>query len=175
MYRKTKNFTISIILVSTNLCLAQHRNLSSDTLLHRIKVMYILNFPDKMPVMTENAVVDPQKVEGMDNLLDSGSVNIANLLHVSLISVLKIKRGTRLLTLNEVFNSYSIPPQCRSWPIKLDDEVIDYPETLFISQNQIDNVIVVKQGKNRFVRIILKGYLEIKKEKKKNEVRMGNN
>jgi hypothetical protein len=126
------------------------------------KFFYIINFYDKPPVATENAFIDPQSTLAWYHLPDSVK-EVRSLLNVDIIYVIKLKPNTKLLTLNQFFDEYRIQQKFRKLHVMVDDDIIDYPETMFISQNQIDKVKIIRGAKGSYIRIILKGYYESKK------------
>ncbi len=162
-------YLAGIFLLNTYLSFGQANNLSKDTIKTKFKFLYIMRFADKVPVATENNFIDPMKVDSMDAVPDSASKEICRLLKIDGIIVLKIAPKTKVLTLNDVFDLYKIQSRYRKLLIKVDDRVRDYPETILISKNQIDEVKIVKR---HYINIILKGYYKIKKEDKKGGIRI---
>ena len=67
------------------------------------------------------------------------------------------------MTLSDVFDLYNVQYKFRNRKIIIDDEEIVYPETLFISKDEIDKLTVINAGTNSTIQILLKGYTKRKK------------
>jgi hypothetical protein len=161
---KKNVYTIMVFMVIAHFCFGRAKNILADTLKADPVFLYILNFSDGSSVVTKNAFIDPQRTTSWYHLSDSASKEVCKLLKVDMVYVIKLMPGTRVLTLNELFDFYGIAYKFRKLSIRVDDDVISYPETILISRNQIDNVKVVNGTKGQFIRIILKGYFGVKKE-----------
>jgi len=164
---KKKIYLTSILFIMAYLCFAQTYQVPSDTIKTKFKFLYIIEFADKPPIATENAFINEMRVISRDELPDSSSREICHLLKIDGVIILKLMPKTKVLTLNELFDLYKIKTKYKKPIIKLDDETIDYPETLLISQSELDGVKIVNSRKGYYINIILKDYYKVKEENKK--------
>jgi hypothetical protein len=137
-------YLITIFLAIAKLSFAVGNHLTTDTIKAKYKEFYIIEFDDQMPVVTRNAFIDPKRIAHLGTLSDSSNSEISKLLKVDFVLVVKLKPNTKLLTFNEILDLYKIRVKDIWCPVILDDEKIDHPETILISQNQIEKVAVVK-------------------------------
>ncbi|MEO7214965.1 hypothetical protein [Mucilaginibacter sp.] len=137
------------------------------------RVFYIIyTSKDKPPLYTTNYYGDPQRTVTMSPLQEPAFEKVCQFLKVNGMVTITLAPGTQLLTFGELLNVYKIPQKPYSkLPVFIDNERIDNPETILISINQIDNVKIA--GKRKSIYIILKGYYEDIKERKKN-IKKGN-
>jgi hypothetical protein len=153
-------FLAFVFLIAENRCYGKIQIfIHDDTLPH--KSLKIIIFDDNRSVCTQNEFIDPTKVVSGNLMPDSSSKEVCQLLNVDVVIVLKLKPGTKLLTLNNVFNLYKINLNDRNLPVEVDEKKVDFPETMLISQNQIDFVKVINHRK---ISIILKDYYETIRE-----------
>jgi hypothetical protein len=161
---KKKSLVTGILTAFAHVCLCQVNHLSSDSINREIKYLYIIDFPDKPPIATENAFIATSKIVNMKLLPDSQSKAVCELLKIDKILVLSVRYDTRLLTLDQIFNLYKIQTKYRKLSVRVDDETIENPETLLISEGQIDGVKIIKSLKGDYMSVILKYYYRDKKE-----------
>jgi hypothetical protein len=167
---RKKIYLILSFFTITHLCFSQAIHLSKDTLPYTFRYLYILEFYNKPTVVTKNAFVDMTKVDTVYSLPDSESITICHLLNVTAVFVMRLKHDAKSLTLNEIFSFYNIAPRNRKLLIKINDQPIDFPETILVSEGVIDRVKISKGYSGSYINIILKGYLEAKKAFKKGGV-----
>ena len=130
----------------------------------KVNFLYIVDFHDKPPVSTVNVFVDPSERDTIYKLPQIQSKEVCRLLKIDGILYVKLKLGTRLLTLNDVFVLYNIPVKFRKYRIKINDMEINSPESLLISTNIISKVKLDKTSPNNYINIIEKGYYNDKRE-----------
>jgi hypothetical protein len=157
---KKKIYITSIFFVTAHFCFGQTGHLPVDTfVLRHFKYLYIVEFSDRTPIATENSFIYP---DSFDVVPKSQSSAICKLLKIDDIVILKVGPKTEVLTLNGLFNRYKIPAQYRNWPVRVDDEIVNDPETMLISTEGIDQVKIQKAPKSRCINIILQGYYKDK-------------
>jgi len=168
---KQKYYLIAVLFILTRMSSAQTVHGSDNSSKTKFKFLYVIKFPDKASVATENAFVAPSQQDSSYALRSNENDKLSQLLKTDGIIVIKLKPGIKLLTLNDVFDLYHV--QSRFWKsrIVIDDEVIEHPETLFISQKEIEKLTVVKSGNFHDIKILLKGYNLLKKSESENEFR----
>jgi len=157
-----KIYLVGTFLMILTLCYAKTNQTSNDTVRTKFKILSIVRFHDKPPIATANAFIDELRIASREDVPSALSLEICHLLKVDGVIVLKLLPKTKVLTLNEVFDIYKIQTINRKLIIKVDETVLDYPETLLVSQNQIEKVEIIK---GRYIHIILKGYYEKEKER----------
>ncbi len=155
-----KTIFLAFIFFISARCYSKIQAVIHDDTIRR-KSLKIIIFDRNQAISTQNEFIDPARLVSGDLMPDSSSKEICRLLNIDAVIVYKLKAGTKLLTLNDVFNLYKINLSDRTLPVEVDEIKIDYPETMLISQNQIDFVKVVKHRK---ITIILKDYYETIKE-----------
>src|SRR6185437_3452906 len=161
---KYKVFLTAIFFLATHLGSGYAVNLASDTTKQKFKFLYIVKFNNRRPFATENAFIDPRELDSIEDVAYPKFAEDCHLLEVDNFLVLKIHPNAKILTLNEFFNLYKVQDKYRNFSIMVDNELIDYPETILISKNQIDNVKIIKDIRGNYISIILKGHYELKKK-----------
>jgi hypothetical protein len=164
------NMNLKIILICF-LCMITHKAVSqsnqevSTSRQRYYTFLYVLKQLNKKPIATENASPDPQQIDDDETLSDSSSSSLCRMLKVDYIRVLTLKPNTKLLTLSEVFDLYKIDARYRKLPVKLESTpILNFPESLLISKNQIESVKVIKSNKGNYILITRTGTEELKKE-----------
>jgi hypothetical protein len=125
--------------------------------------LYIVSLNTNNPMVTRNAYISPSEKDTSYALKTSTSSEICKLLKVNRIIFIRAKPSAKILTLNKVFNLYNIPNNLRKLRIKINDNFIEYPETLLISLKEIESVQILKNANPYYIHITEKGYLESKK------------
>ena len=165
---KKRNYITGIFFAICHLCLGQTNGMPADTfVLRHFKYLYIVQFSDRPPVATENVFIDPLKIENIDRLPDVQCSAICQLLKIDGVVVFKMRPDTKVLTLNEVFNIYKIPAKYRTLSVRIDDEMINDPETTLISLNEIGRIQILKSLKTYYINITSKDYDNDKPELEK--------
>ena len=142
-----------------NLCFGQ-KNIEKN----KVVFLYIIDFHDRPPISSINAFTDPSERDTIYKLPRLQSQEVCRLLKVDGILYVKLKLGTKLLTLNKIFSLYNIQAKFRKFRIKINDMEVSNPETLLISAKIISKIKIGRELKNNYINIIEKGYLEDKKE-----------
>jgi len=138
--------------------------LGDDTAVATVKILYIVESGDKQPVPTRYAFIDKKCLDGWNILAASDCKPICQPLEVDYVFIYKLKPNTKVLTYDNFLNVYKIQSKYRKLPVMVDDEIIDYPETMLISQNQIAKVKIIKCPKGFTITITLVGYEEFRKK-----------
>jgi hypothetical protein len=126
--------------------------------------LYVVDLSGRRPVVTENAFIAPSEKDTTFRLSRQASEQIRGLLKIDEIIYVKVKPAAKIITLSQVFHLYKIGEKYREYPIIIDDQMIEDPETLIISKSQISKVSVVKIRDSYYISIILKGYYEFIKK-----------
>jgi hypothetical protein len=137
----------------------------------KFKFLYIVKFYNKESVATKNAFVAPSQRDSTYSVKSNQKDAFCQLLGVDGVIVIKMKQNSKLLTLDDIFLIYNIPLKYRKSKVVVNDEILSYPETLFISKEEIESLKMVKKSKNSQLRIVLRGYSEQKKNDKEDEFR----
>lgn len=127
------------------------------------KMLFIVVFPDKPPVITRNNFIDPSDREYLKNLNISDEQIVSRDLETTIIMVMKIKRNVHPLTLVDVCKKYKIDKKYWSLKVKYNGEILDDPETMLISTNQIQSVKMETIGFNQFINIVGVDFGQIQK------------
>jgi hypothetical protein len=165
---KIKNYLIGLLLLVSCQSVWGQRNQfeNKTTNIRRYRILYILNFVNKPPIFTFYAFIDPQAIKDQRPLTDSSSVAICGQLKIDYILNTTLDSNATILQINDVFNLYKIEEGNRKLPILLDEQLIKYPKTLFISKNQIESIKIIKIKNSNFISITLIDYYKVKNELK---------
>jgi hypothetical protein len=164
-----KFYILLLIVLAARICYGRPRKLTRDTLTTQFLTCYILVFEDKPPIITKYAFFDSKSVKGTATMSEQAQAELRELLKINWVIVIKLVPNTKLLSLNELLEMYKIPFPDRALPVMVDDEIIDYPETIWSSPNQIERIVVEKGKKGSFIHITLSGYEKVKEMKKSGE------
>lgn len=148
----------------------------ADTTKFRWGFYFIVNFSDgREPVFTRYYFMDRKHEEYISFLKEINYKNAFRHLKADVVAIVKLKPGVHALTLADLYNRYKIPKQYQKLMVKYDDDIIDHPETILTSANQIKSVKVKNSKKGRYVEIISINYETMKKREKeqKNEICIG--
>jgi len=159
-----KFYLFGIFMAIISGAFATSKNANVDTAKTKYSKFFILEFADKPPIATKYAFYDPMVIDHSVYLSDSSNFEISKLLGVNFVVVLKLKPHIKLLSFNEVLDLFKITTRDRNLSVSVDDELVDYPETIWISQNQIEKVSITKGISGSYISITLIGYEEIKKD-----------
>ena len=94
-------------------------------------------------------------------------------LNLGAVAIIKLKPNIHPLTLIDVLNKYHISIKYKNSKVKINDDSIDFPETLVISSSEISSVKIIEDSSGDFINIITVDYPEVKKLKdqmKKGEI-----
>jgi hypothetical protein len=162
---------ISIIILALALVkasYAQTDNISGLRLDEQYRVLCIINYPNKAPVATVNLIIDPKDVDSLFIVPRNQSAEICKFMKVSSIWVVRPSLLVPLLTLGDVFHRFYIRPEDQHLPVRIDDWIIDNPETLIIDLNEIVSVVIVKKdGVDSVIDIVTQHPFTIRKVHKK--------
>lgn len=141
-----------------NQCLAiDQKSVLTDTT-YRLKDLYIVKFPDKAPTLTLNCFISWAEAANVEVLPDAETKTVCKQLDVDHVLVFTVESRAQIVTLNQIFVSYKIPLSYQNLQVKVNDKVIQHPETILISKSQIESVKVRKGQKNRYIHITFIGY-----------------
>ena len=153
-----KIYLTLVFLAIVNLCFCQNSGKGKTN----FKFLYVVSFQNKPPVTTGNAFIAPS---GIDSMYASPRYqDIYGLFKADQIAHIRVKPAAELLTLNKLLNIYGIGEKYRKVAVKLDDDILDHPETILISKSQIEKVKLIKYGNGHYIHIILNGYYEYRKK-----------
>ena len=178
-----KKIIIGLIVISSNTCIAQNadlikngqKNLRGDTLDDKFKILYIIKGLGTVPKVTENFIFDTGNVDSVSNIPNGRTVEIRKELKVSIIVILSTKIDVKFLTLNEIFNTYKIPEEDQKLPIRIDNWIVENPETIIADQSEIVFVGVNKNPEGiNFINITTHHPLIINKRKRRTGVNYHN-
>ncbi|GAA4923549.1 hypothetical protein [Mucilaginibacter defluvii] len=135
----------------------------SDTARYKAPILWIVNFSDgREPVLTRYFLVDRKNEEYQSFLKERTDYNAFEHLNAKIVSIIKLKPGTQPLTLSDLYNRYKIPKQYRKLTVRFDDEIMDHPETMLTSANQIRSVKIKNSKTGKYIEIISTNYESIK-------------
>lgn len=147
-----------------NACFCQTNKLNRAA--RKYRFLYIVQFYDSPPVATENVFIAPFETDTL-YMLPKNKI-IDSLLKIDEIMCIRVKRGIKIFTLNDVYSSYGINKKYKKLNIMINEDLIDHPETILISKSQIETVKLAKGANGYYVSIILKGYYAFKKKYPRN-------
>jgi len=148
-----KIFVLIIFLATSYLCSAKAANVIQDSV-KKYKKFYIVEQEGKEPIATRYLFLDPKKIADLSSVSDASNAELSKLLKVDFVITVKFDPGTKLLTLNELLKIYQIKLADWSLPVKVDDEIIDSPQTMLIAQNQVSKVLVKKGKTTAYIQIV---------------------
>jgi hypothetical protein len=128
-----------------------------------VQFMYIISLNNTPPIVTRNAYLSPSEKDTSYVLPSSINRELCKLLKVDRFIFIKMKSSAKVLTLSQVFDAFKISNSNRKLKVKVNDDLLDNPETLLISCKEIGVVNVVRNSKLSYVHIIEKDYFENKK------------
>jgi hypothetical protein len=166
---KSKIWILSIFLTATHLCWGQANKGRNDTLSNPIKILYILTLPNKPPIATENVIVAPVHIDTLYDITNK-SIELSRILGVSHVWVLRPRYHTQFFSLNQILNLYQFNKEDQTLPIRIDNWVVDYPETILAEENEIVNVEIVNNRISNFIDIKTR-HPFIKRKHTKSEMR----
>jgi hypothetical protein len=152
---KSRFYLTIIIVAAAHICFAAAGHLACDTVKSKYKKLYIVEFDDKQPIATRYFFPDPQSFDDLSSISDQSNSEVSKLLKVDFILVVKLKLHTKFLTFDDILALYKIGIKDRNLRVVLDDEIIDSPETMLVSQNQIESVLVKKGANGPYISITL--------------------
>ncbi len=121
---------------------------------------------DQPPVVTKNILIDQAVIKERHFLNDNA---LCSMFKVQQIAFIKLKTGTKLLTLNNVFDLYHVKKMYRKCPVKVGDYYVDQPEGMFFSKNRIANLTIKKNRTGHYIQIEDASYIKMLKQNKKNK------
>lgn len=127
------------------------------------KILYILNFADGSTKITFNNYVERKAWKSYHLLRESQYFPTIEKLNVAAVMVVNLKSNYKVFTLNDVLSEYNVPEKHSSAQIKIDDDILAFPESILISLSQIKSVKLIRTEKEYYINIITIGY-KFKKE-----------
>jgi hypothetical protein len=89
----------------------------------------------------------------LDFLSPGNSEQICKIMKVAQVWVVKPALHTIFLDLNKIFNIYNIKRKNQHLPIRIDNWIIDEPETLMIDKSEILGVKIIYSSKYKLIDI----------------------
>jgi len=160
---KGKIFIAACFCLHIGFCFAGKR-WQAKASVNKPTVLFIITFQDRPPVITQNGFIDPAEREYV-HFLNTADDHLYKELGTTAIAVVKLKAKAHPLSLQEVFDRYKIPIKFRKLNVKYNEEILNFPETILISSNQISSVKIERSANNSFISIIGTDYRDIKKIK----------
>lgn len=155
---KQKIYFIAVLLFFSNRGFGQISEDSNTIPKEEFKFLYILKFATKESIATTNAFVAPSERDSTYSLRSAQKEVLCQLFGVDGVIVIKMKQNCRLLSLYDIFAMYHIQLKFRKNKVMVNDRIISNPETLFISQVEIESLKIAKMGEGGQIRILLRGY-----------------
>jgi len=151
-FMKRKIFILPVFLIIANMTYGQFSNSQVDTTRNPNKILYVLILPNKPPVATENVILAPVDIDTLYDITNV-SMKLSGLLRVSNVWVLRLSAYAQLFSLNQILNLFDIKKEDQNLPVRIDDLIVDYPETILAEEREIIKIEIVNNKDNPFINI----------------------
>jgi hypothetical protein len=149
---KKKVFSLVLCMIF-HYAYGQTDSLGGLKLNRKYKILFIVISPGKNAIATENLFIKPAAVDSLDFLSPGNSEQICKIMKVAQVWVVKPALHTIFLDLNKIFNIYNIKRKNQHLPIRIDNWIIDEPETLMIDKSEILGVKIIYSSKYKLIDI----------------------
>lgn len=117
------------------------------------RILYIVTYPGKSPVATENLIINSSDIDSLYILPFSKSDDICRIMNIGQVWVVKPRLFLTFFNIIDVFNRYNIDKSRQHLPIRVDNWDIDAPETLIIEESEIIGVKIFHDTNDKFISI----------------------
>ena len=105
-------------------------------------------------VLTENLILSAKNTDSVELISRFEAIKRFGVITKAGVVILKLKRNVKFVVLSQIFNLFNIVYEDRSFPVYINDERVDRPETIIAEQNLITAVAVIPNPSNKKEKII---------------------